>query len=115
MDDLQLQRRLDALPRSIEPPEDLWPSVRGRIRRRATWQRPQLLRLAALLVLLAGASLWLAVVNHRASTWTYTFEGPRIGTLHPGDTLNSFGESAHLRVGTIGTMDMTPYSTLRIL
>ena len=30
-DDLELKRALDALPRSIDPPEDLWPSVRGRL------------------------------------------------------------------------------------
>ena len=114
-DDFALKRDLDALPRSIEPPEDLWPGVRSRIGRRARWRRPELLRIAALLVLLIGASAWLAVVNHRAATWTYTFVGPRTGTLRAGDTLNSGGEPAHLRVGAIGTMDVTPYTRLRLL
>jgi hypothetical protein len=73
------QSKLDALaaavaglPRSMEPPEDFWPSIRAGIastpvRVVAWWQRPAILAAAAL-VLVAGSSLaTLAVVRGSAS------------------------------------------------
>ena len=42
-DDMDVKRALDTLPRSIEPPEDLWPGIRGRLahRRLRRWHWPE--------------------------------------------------------------------------
>lgn len=40
-DDLDLQRALDALPRSITPPADLWPDIRSRVGARTATPRPR--------------------------------------------------------------------------
>ncbi len=116
-DDFALKRELDQLPKGIEPPEDLWPSVRARLAPRASrlwWRRPPALRIAALLVLCAASAAWLAVSRHRAATWTVTF-GARQGAFHAGDTLLTGPESARLRVGTIGTVDVAMKSRVRLL
>jgi len=57
-DDDELARRLDELPRSIEPPHDLWPGITARLapRRRGL---PRWLPLAAAIALvMGGLSLW---------------------------------------------------------
>ena len=42
------------LPRSIEPPRDLWPAIAARIRRRPAWRRWAALAAAAAVVLIVG-------------------------------------------------------------
>ncbi|MFI5207270.1 MAG: hypothetical protein ACHQX4_04545 [Gemmatimonadales bacterium] len=116
-DDFALKREMEQLPKAIEPPEDLWPGVRARLAPRASrlwWRRPRALRIAALLTLLAGSAGWLAVNRHRAATWTVAF-GARSGAFRAGDSLATGPETARLRVGTIGTMDVGTGSNLRLL
>jgi hypothetical protein len=117
-DEFALKRELDQLPRAIEPPEDLWPSLRARLaprfEARPWWRRPQALRIAALLVVCAASAAWLAVSRHRAATWTVAF-GARHGYFHAGDTLMTGPETARLRVGTIGTVDVASGSRVRLL
>lgn len=58
-DDERLARLVAELPRSIEPPADLWPGVRSRIApsRRVSWQRWQLAA-GLLLVALSSFVTW---------------------------------------------------------
>jgi len=59
----QLLAHAAALPRSLDPPRDLWPGIRERIERGSAWSflwdswRP--LSLAAAAALVAGVSAWL--------------------------------------------------------
>ena len=103
-DDLELKRRLDALPREIAPPADLWPGVRSRIRKQRNW-----MRIAALLTLLALSSGALAITRRNASRWEIA------GTsrvLRAGDSLS--GE-ARLSVGRIGTVDVEAGGAVRLI
>ena len=110
-DDLELKRRLDALPREIVPPEDLWPGVRARIRTggRADGRTGRLLRLAALLTILCLSAGALLVSRRNASRWEIA------GTsrvLRPGDSLA--GE-ARLSIGRIGTVEVERGSAVRLI
>lgn len=120
-DDLDLQRSLDALPRSIEPPEDLWPAVRARLalRRRApVWHVSATWRIAAGLALLAVAAGWLWTERRDAAAWR--IESAAAGTsparLMPGGVLaTGAGERALVRVGTIGQVEIEPGTRVRLL
>ena len=117
-DDFELKRTLDALPRAIEPPEDLWPTVRARLRPRAAspwWRRREALRIAALLVLVAASAAWLAVSRHRAATWTLARGQDRPTVFRSGDSLTTGRVAARLSVGTIGTVDVAPGTRVRLL
>jgi hypothetical protein len=68
----ELASRVAALPRSIEPPDDLWPSVRAGITSPqilliAWWQRPVILAAAGLL-LIAGSSLATLSLTRRSES-----------------------------------------------
>jgi hypothetical protein len=115
-DDLALKRAMDALPRAIEPPEDLWPGVRARLAPRAArplWRRPGL-RIAALLTLLATSAATLAVQRQRAGTWTVA-QGAGVRRFRPGDALATGPDRARLTVGTIGHVDAGPGTEVTLL
>ena len=118
-DDLELKRSLEGLPRSIEPPEDLWPSVRARlVPRRARWLRPAALRIAAGLALLAVAAGWLLVETRSASTWRIAGLAPGASgrVFAPGEALaTGAGERVSVAVGTIGRVDVAPNTRVRLL
>src|SRR5437773_2535844 len=65
------------LPRSIEPPRDLWPGIAARMRRRPAWLRWSALAAAAAVVLVVG---W-RVLGGRGAGWVVARVdgGPRIG------------------------------------
>jgi hypothetical protein len=124
-DDFELKRSLDALPRSIEPPEDLWPGVRARIARaasrpgRRTWVR---LAAAAVMVVAIGTLL---SVRRSQSVWTIQgpdtqselTEGPARGRrILPGTELKTGPDSRlALRVANIGAVELAPGSAARLL
>lgn len=118
-DDFELKRKLDALPRAIEPPEDLWPSVRARLRPHVAtvprWRRPQVLRLAALLVVFLGSAAWLAVSRHRAATWTLSRGAGPPRVFHAGESLATGPSPVRFAVGTIGTVDVEAGARVRLL
>jgi hypothetical protein len=117
-DDFELKRKLDALPRSIEPPEELWPALRARLRPRVarTWWRHQGLRIAALLVLLVGSAAALVLSRHRAGQWYVTrHAGQGASAFRPGDSLTTGHESASFTVGTIGQLEAGPLTRVRLL
>ncbi len=119
-DDMELKRAMDALPREIEPPLDLWPGVRGRLRTgRGAWgvgrgTDVRLLRIAALLALLAGSAMALGVVRHNESRWRVA-QGNAKRIMLPGDSLTTASDVAHVRVGTIGLLDVDSGTSLRLL
>jgi hypothetical protein len=68
----ELKARVAALPRNVEPPEDLWPSIRAgitapRVVSIAWWQRPAILAAAGLL-LVAGSSLATLTLMRRSDS-----------------------------------------------
>lgn len=128
----ELQRAVGDLPRSIEPPEDLWAGIRDRIRKgkreggRGTgptsprWWIPA--ALAAALVLAVGIRYWLG----RPGSWvvTPTAGVPRVddaplasrGTLRVGGWVETDGSSqAVIAVGSIGHVDVRPGSLVRLV
>ena len=116
-DEFALKRDIDRLPKSIEPPEDLWPSVRARLAPRAAlpwWRRPPALRIAALLVLCAASAGWLLVSRHIASTWTLVSGDGPSRVFHAGDSLAPLA-TARFNVGRIGTVDVASGSRVRLL
>ncbi len=116
-DDFALKREIDGLPRSVEPPEDLWPLVRARLARRASrlwWRRPQALRIAALLVLCAASAGWLLVSRHIAATWTLVSGDGPSRVFHAGESLVP-SATARFHVGRIGTVDVAGGSRVRLL
>ncbi len=67
-DEAFLRAHLDRLPRSVEPPHDLWPAIEARLPARAQpRRRPIMLQLAAALALtaLSSAVTWFLV--HRSA------------------------------------------------
>lgn len=125
----ELRSAVDGLPRSIEPPEDLWPGIRSRIRgkgkggtgQRKAWWIP--LALAA--VLLLAVAYWRA--SHRAlGTWEIRriAGAPRVddarvgavGAVRVGQWIETDDSSrALLAVGDIGQVDVKPGTRLRLV
>ena len=122
-----LLERASRLPRSIDPPRDLWPGIETRIReqgaggRRASVRRWVQLALAAGLLLVAARAL-----VPRRSGWEVTplTGGPTIGTsrlsrpgtLRVGEALTTDNSSSALvAVGDIGRVEVRPGSRLRLL
>ena len=119
-DDFALKRALDALPRSIEPPEDLWPGVRGRLRRPAAagWRRrPAAWRLAAGLVLLAGVLGVYVRQRARETTWRVAVAaGAPARVLRVGETIETADSGrALLDVATIGQVEVEGGTRVRLL
>jgi hypothetical protein len=126
------RRAVGDLPRRIEPPADLWPGIRDRIRqgkgeggrgmgpRPARWWIPA--ALAAMLVLAVG----IRIALQRAGSWvvTPTAGVPRVddaplasrGTLRVGAWVETDDSSqAVIAVGTIGHVDVRPGSRVRLV
>ena len=116
-DDFELKRGLDALPRSIEPPDDAWPGIRARLSSRnamAWWRRPRALRIAALLTLLAVSSGALLITQRAAGAWHLA--GPTGDRLfRPGEALATGPAVASLTVGTIGRVELDTATRVRLL
>ncbi len=125
----ELRAAVDGLPRSIEPPEDLWPGIRSRVRGRGEggrgrgreWWVP--LALAAVLVL--AVALWRAT-HTVAGAWEVrrVAGAPRVngaalgsvGALRVGQWLETDDSSrAVLAVGNIGQVDVKPGTRLRLV
>ena len=113
-DDFELKRGLDALPKSIEPPEDAWPGIRARLRPAGTLARTRVYRIAALLTLLAVSAGALAVTQRAAGAWHLagpTGERP----FRPGESLATGPAVANLTVGTIGRVELDTATRVRLL
>jgi hypothetical protein len=121
-DDFELKRRLDALPREIEPPADAWPAIRARLkdgradgqtgRRAVTTRLP--LRMAALLTLLGLSASWLLVTRHNAGTWHLATAGSS-RVFRVGESLATVDGRADMTVGSIGHVFVDPATRVRLL
>jgi hypothetical protein len=124
----ELRAAVDRLPRSIEPPEDLWPGIQGRIKqgeggrgRGRQWWVP--LTLAAVLVL--AVAFWRATHTVSGAWEVRRVAGaPRVndaalgkvGALRVGQWLETDDSSrAVLAVGDIGQVDVKPGTRLRLV
>src|SRR5262245_25634211 len=126
----ELRGAVEGLPRRIEPPEDLWPGIKNRIRqgkgeggRRKG--RPYWIPLAVAAVLVIAFALWRSA-QHDGDTWEVrrVAGAPRVndatlgavGSLRVGQTLVTDDSSrALLSVGDIGEVDVKPGTRLRLL
>jgi hypothetical protein len=134
--DPRLREAAERLPRSIEPPTDLWPGIQARIRGGAGTVRPtarppyrRWWPLAAAALLLLALSVWQLV--HRASgvgrgQWeVHRLTGtPRVGeaaiarsgAMRVGQWLVTDDSSrAVIDVGNIGTVEVKPGSRIRLV
>ena len=124
MNERELQDALNRLPKSIEPPRDLWPDIHARIGRSA-WARGR----RWYWVPLAAAAAFAAVIVGRAMrtpTWDLTALAgrPVVGTtpftasarLHVGDWLQTDDSSrALIAVGRIGQVEVEPKTRLQLV
>ena len=127
-DDVELKRALDALPREIEPGgEDLWPAIRARmtaiptgigstrtLAHGTTWT-PARLRVAALLIMLAGSVSALMLSRRAAGQWHLATVGGGSRLFTVGEELATAGSTARLTVGRIGTVDVAASTDVRLL
>lgn len=126
----ELRRAMSALPRSIEPPDDLWPGIRDRIRGakgrgqgsgRFPWWIP--LTLAAMLVL--AVAIWRAAHPLQGGWEVRRIAGaPRVndvrletvGAVRVGQWIETDDSSrALLAVGAIGQVEVKPGTRLRLV
>ncbi len=125
----ELRAAVDGLPRSIEPPQDLWPGIRNRIRGRGEGGRGKGHRwwipLAAAAALVAAFALW-RVIPRGGDAWEVrrVAGAPRVngaalgrvGALRVGQWLETDDSSrAVLAVGDIGHVDVKPGTRLRLV
>jgi FecR-like protein len=130
MNEKELQDAARRLPRSIEPPEDLWPGIRERIGRRKAgkggerWGRYRLL-VTIPLALAAGVAA-LLLLRPQRETWTVqrVAGAPRVndaplggsGTMRVGQALVTDDSSrATIAVGGIGRVDVQPGTRVRLV
>jgi len=127
-DDFELKRAFDALPREIEPPEDIWPAIRAQLKTgdrrpetgdRGAGARPvwgiQRLRIAALLTVLAMSAGTLAVMRHNAGIWELSSASLSERRFSVGDRFVSGSDSAHLTVGRIGEVEVAAGPDVRLI
>lgn len=120
IDDFALQRALERLPRSIEPPEDLWPEIRSGYRERTAARRRRnfLIRVAAGLAIVVCGAVILAARGRGDRAWRVaTLAGDVMPErLRSGDTLlTGLASRALIEVGRIGHVEVEPGSRLRVL
>jgi len=112
MNERELLEAAGRLPKSIEPPRDLWPGIEARLgagrgrSRRWYWG-----------ALAAAAVIALVMVNPRNDAWTVTWlAGAGPGTLRVGQWVETDDSSrAVIAVGHIGQVEVRPDSRIRLL
>jgi hypothetical protein len=123
MNERELLDAVSKLPKSIEPPRDLWPAIEARISRRAsTWQRRWYW-----VPLAAAAVLLLFLLGRRESgAWDVTALAGRpligqtrlaaSGHLRVGDWVQTDDSSrALIAVGKIGQVEVRPDTRLQLV
>jgi hypothetical protein len=122
MNEQELQSGVNRLPKSIEPPRDLWPGIEARIARAGSWRRRWYwMPLAAAAVL-----LFLLIARAERSAWDVTALAgrPLIGTtrlaasgrLRVGDWLQTDDSSrALIAVGRIGQVEVRPDTRVQLV
>jgi len=128
--DPELREAVERLPKSVEPPEDLWPGIRDRIQSHgARWGRRTVfvrwLPLAAAAVLVVAVAWWLGARGTSAAWEVLRVAGaPRVndatlhatGSLQVGQWIETDDSSrAIITVGDIGHVDVRPGSRVRLV
>jgi hypothetical protein len=108
MNERELLEAAGRLPKSIEPPRDLWPGIAARLGRSRRWYW---------VALAAAAVIALVIVNTRSDGWNVTWlAGAGPGTLRVGESVETDASSrAVIQVGDIGQVEVKPGSRLRLL
>jgi len=142
-DDLDLKRALEALPRTVEPPGDLWPELRSRITREAAvperrprfrefhWPEhfePRTIRIAAGIAAIGIGLTYLAAATRANAHWMLSQWEVQRGVpwaranvaqdslLHAGAVVQTSGrEAAVVAIGHIGRVDVRPGTRLRMI
>jgi FecR protein len=122
MNESELQDAVSRLPKSIEPPRDLWPGIEARLARSGAWRRRWYwVPLAAAAVL-----VFLLIARAERSAWDVTALAgrPLIGTtrlaasgrLRVGDWLQTDDSSrALIAVGRIGQVEVRPDTRVQLV
>lgn len=109
MNERELLEAAGRLPKSIEPPRDLWPGIEARLgrgRRRWYW-----------VGLAAAAVLALVVAMPKGNSWKVTWlAGAGPGTLRVGESIKTDNSSrALIAVGRIGQVEVRPDTRIRLV
>ena len=122
MNERELHDAVNRLPKSIEPPRDLWPGIEARLARSGAWRRRWYwVPLAA-----AAVFAFLLIARAERSAWDVTALAgrPLIGTkrlaasgrLRVGDWLQTDDSSrALIAVGRIGQVEVRPDTRLQLV
>jgi hypothetical protein len=122
MNERDLEDAVSRLPKSIEPPRDLWPGIEARLARSGSWRRRWYwIPLAA-----AAVFAFLLIARAERSAWDVTALAgrPVIGTtrlaasgrLHVGDWLQTDDSSrALIAVGRIGQVEVRPDTRVQLV
>lgn len=121
MNEQELERAVSRLPKSIEPPRDLWPGIAARLRRgRRTWYWVPLAAAAVLAIVMIGRTM------EADRAWDVTSLAGRpllgdkrltaSGRLRVGDWLQTDDSSrALVAVGRIGEIEVKPGTRLQLV
>lgn len=122
MNERELQDAVGRLPKSIDPPRDLWPDIEARIGRGSAWRRRWYWVPLAAAAVLAG--VWL--VRSQPAVWDLTtFAGRPLvnatplaasGRMRVGDWLQTDDSSrALIGVGDIGQVEVQPQTRVQLV
>ncbi|HEV2672022.1 MAG TPA: hypothetical protein VGU74_13090 [Gemmatimonadales bacterium] len=120
MNEDELQRAVGSLPKSIEPPRDLWPGIQARLRNRRNWYWIPLVAAAVLVLVLIARSIqtqpaW-DVTNLAGRPLLGTTPLAASGRLRVGDWLQTDDSSrALIAVGHIGQVEVKPGTRLQLV
>src|SRR5216117_2672313 len=121
MNEQELHDAVSRLPKSIEPPRDLWPGIEARLARSGAWRRWYWVPLA-----LAAVLVFLLIARAERNAWDVTALAgrPLVGTarlaasgrLRVGDWVQTDDSSrALIAVGRIGQVEVQPKTRLQLV
>jgi hypothetical protein len=108
MNERELLEAVGRLPKSIEPPRDLWPGIEARLRRSRRWYWVPLVAAAAIAAVLMGRGR-----EGYQMTW---LAGAGTGTLRVGEWVETDDSSrVVIAVGHIGQVEVRPDTRIRLV
>lgn len=108
MNEEELLKAVGRLPKSIEPPRDLWPGIETRLRPSRRWYW---------VALAAAAVIALVVVRPKNDAWTLTWlAGTGRGTVRVGEWVETNDSSrVVIAVGHIGHVEVQPRTRIQLV
>jgi hypothetical protein len=108
MNERELLEAAGRLPKSIEPPRDLWPGIEARLGRSRRWYW---------VALAAAAVVALVIVKAQGNAWDVTWlAGAGPGTLRVGEWIETDDSSrALIAVGHIGHVEVRPRTRIQLV